>query len=223
MDQDDSHRPHRKRKVASFRLALFVVVMLAVVPIAMPRFGTVHGVLIGFDLAAVAFIFSFFPLLSITSPADLHAHATVEDGSREMLLAIASVVSVTVLGAVATEFAAAGGISLRRAGLVIVTLGLAWIFGNLIYALHYAHLHYSGTRASLKQPRGLTFPGTEHPDYWDFIYFSFTLGMTFQTSDVTIESSPIRRVVTIHSLAAFVFNLGILGFTINLLGGLGGH
>ena len=62
-------------------------------------------------------------------------------------------------------------------------------------------------------------PGTDEPDYWDFVYFAFTLGMTFQTSDVSITDRRIRRVVLGHSLAAFVFNLGVLAFTINVLGG----
>ena len=67
--------------------------------------------------------------------------------------------------------------------------------------------------------QSLEFPKTDQPDYWDFIYFSTCLGMTFQVSDMTITSGRLRRVVTFHCLAAFVFNLGILAFTINVLGG----
>ena len=67
--------------------------------------------------------------------------------------------------------------------------------------------------------RGSTFPKCDEPDYWDFLYFSYTLGMTFQTSDVDITSRHIRKVVVGHCLAAFVFNLGVLAFTINVLGG----
>jgi uncharacterized membrane protein len=66
---------------------------------------------------------------------------------------------------------------------------------------------------------GLEFANTKEPVYWDFVYFAFTIGMTFQTSDVSITSDRIRRVVTVHSLAAFVFNIGVLAFTINVLGG----
>jgi uncharacterized membrane protein len=62
------------------------------------------------------------------------------------------------------------------------------------------------------------FPGPGEPDYWDFVYFAFTLGMTFQTSDVAITDRAIRRVVTAHCLAAFIVNLGVLAFTINVLG-----
>ena len=103
--------------------------------------------------------------------------------------------------------------------LVIATLSLAWTFANMVYALHYAHLYYSGKDGG-KDQAGLDFPGDRaEPDYWDFVYFSFTLGVALQTSDVCITSTGIRRVVTLHSVAAFVFNLGILAFTINVLGG----
>lgn len=84
----------------------------------------------------------------------------------------------------------------------------------MLYALHYAHLFYGQGNTD----GGLSFPDTDTPDYLDFVYFAFTLGMTFQTSDVAINSRTIRRVVLAQSLAAFIFNIGILAFTINTLG-----
>jgi uncharacterized membrane protein len=100
--------------------------------------------------------------------------------------------------------------------LLIGTLATAWIFSNLIYALHYAHLFYSDENGG--DAGGIEFPKTPEPDYWDFIYFAFCLGMTFQTSDTDITSGLVRRVVTLHSLEAFVFNLGVIAFSINVLG-----
>ena len=96
------------------------------------------------------------------------------------------------------------------------TLLLAWLFSNVVCAFHYTHLAYRS--ATTADDAGLNFPGTSKPVYWDFIYFSFTLGMTFQTSDVTISDAEIRRFVTLHALGAFVFNIGVLAFTINVLG-----
>jgi len=99
---------------------------------------------------------------------------------------------------------------------VVATLALAWLFSNSVYALHYAHLFYrSGSKG------GLEFKGEAVPDYGDFVYFAFTLGMTFQTSDVTITSRAMRRAVVLHCLAAFLFNLGVIAFTINVLGAKG--
>ena len=103
--------------------------------------------------------------------------------------------------------------------LVVGTLALAWLFSNTIYALHYAHLYYADADDDQADDKGLDFPKCDEPDYWDFLYFSFTLGMTFQTSDVEISSRRVRRVVLGHTMAAFVFNIGVLAFTINVLGG----
>ncbi|WP_430983547.1 DUF1345 domain-containing protein, partial [Escherichia coli] len=77
---------------------------------------------------------------------------------------------------------------------------------------------YSDCDGDGKDAGGLEIPNCAEPDYWDFLYFSFTLGMTFQTSDVEISSRHIRRVTLGHCLAAFVFNIGVLAFTINVLG-----
>jgi uncharacterized membrane protein len=99
--------------------------------------------------------------------------------------------------------------------LIIVTLALAWIFSNTIYALHYAHLAYMHPDVGCI---GFEFPRTKHPVYWDFVYFSFTCGMAFATSDVVITETRMRKIVTFHCLAAFAFNIGVLAFTINVLG-----
>jgi len=102
--------------------------------------------------------------------------------------------------------------------LVLATLALAWLFSNTVYAMHYAHIFYLANDHG-EDSGGLDFPETPEPRYWDFLYFAFTLGMTFQTSDVAVNSSAIRQTVLFHCLAAFVFNLGVIAFTINVLGG----
>jgi uncharacterized membrane protein len=103
--------------------------------------------------------------------------------------------------------------------LLVGTLLLVWAFANSIYALHYAHAFYATDEDSGSDTGGIDFPETPTPDYWDFAYFSFTLGMTFQTSDVAITSGSIRKVALLHCFAAFVFNIGVIAFTINVLGG----
>ena len=126
-----------------------------------------------------------------------------------MLLILTAIISLAVLVAVATMLDAAGS---KTKALIIGTLGIAWLFANSIYALHYAHL-YAGRQG------GIEFPGNEKPGYADFVYFSFTLGMTFQTSDVAVEDTRIRKVSICHCLIAFAYNIGVLAFTINVLGG----
>ena len=171
------------------------------------------GFMLGFDLAAGFFLLASAHLLKIVDPKIIRKHAASNDANRALLLLITVAISAAILGAVAMETIGGEAPGARTKLLIIATLGTAWLFGNTIYALHYAHLYY-GLRDG-----GLDFPGGKAPGYADFVYFSFTLGMTFQTSDVGIRDKRIRNVVTLHSLAAFVFNLGILAFTINVLGG----
>jgi uncharacterized membrane protein len=89
---------------------------------------------------------------------------------------------------------------------------------NVTFAYRYAHEYYardeSGTVA-----RGLEFPGEAHPDYLDFVYFAFVIGMTFQVSDVQITNRTLRRVATMHGLIGFLFNTVILALTVNIVAG----
>ena len=171
------------------------------------------GFMIGFDLAAGFFLLVSAHLLRIDDPKVIRDHAASNDANRSALLVITVAISAAILVAVAMETVGGEAPGAKTKLLIIATLGTAWLFGNTIYALHYAHLYYGPSDG------GLEFPGGRPPGYADFVYFAFTLGMTFQTSDVGIPEKRIRNVVTLHSLAAFVFNLGILAFTINVLGG----
>ncbi len=100
--------------------------------------------------------------------------------------------------------------------LATCSLLLAWLFLNTIFAVHYAHEFYgdSGGKHS-----GLDFPGTKEPDYWDFIYFAFVIGMTFQVSDVQISERKIRRVALVHALIAFFFNVIVIALSVNIVAG----
>jgi uncharacterized membrane protein len=100
--------------------------------------------------------------------------------------------------------------------LVLSTILLSWCFVQVIFALHYAH-HYF-IKADRK---GLAFPGGERqPDYADFLYFSFTIGSAFATSDVSITTPGLRRTVTLHTILSFFFNTFILGLWVNIGAGL---
>lgn len=100
--------------------------------------------------------------------------------------------------------------------LFILTVMLAWLLVHLAFTFRYAHIYYAGEKSHFKQhANGLEFPGDTKPDYFDFAYFSFTIGMTFQVSDVVIKSKAIRRLSLVHALLSFVFNTVIIALTIN--------
>jgi uncharacterized membrane protein len=93
--------------------------------------------------------------------------------------------------------------------------------------LHYAHAFYGAPRPndtghdSAAHRGGFQFPGTPEPDYWDFLYFSFTAGMSFAASDVNVTCGRVRRVLVAQCLLSFIFNIGVIAFTINALSGAG--
>lgn len=206
-------------RIAPPRFALFAVVFFAGLATLIPALGAGRGLMAAFDIAALVFLIAVASLFRHGEATRMRRAARDNDANRALLLAITAATSIVILVAVAGELK--GRNDVWAIALVIATLALAWLFTNMVYALHYAHLFYSADEDG-KDEGGLDFPDCAEPDYWDFLYFSATLGMTFQTSDVQIGSRRIRRVVLGHTLAAFVFNLGVLAFTINVLGGSGG-
>jgi len=203
-------------KIAPARFVAFVVIFAAGLAILIPSLGRGLGTMAAFDIASALFLLLVAPLLR-SKASDMRRFAKENDANRALLLGLTATVSLVVLVSVASEMASGKGDPLTTA-LLVVTLVLAWLFSNSVYALHYAHLYYSADGKG-GDSGGITIPGCDEPDYWDFVYFSFTLGMTFQTSDVEITSWRIRRISTGHCLAAFVFNIGVLAFSINVLGG----
>ena len=198
--------------IAPPRFLVFLAALVICVPLGTAEFHDLAlGAMAGFDLAAILFLALCFPLLRNSNADLIRTHAQANDANRTLLLVVTAIVLVILLIAIAAETVGQRPQPLTKI-LIVSTLVLAWLFSNSVYAFHYAHLSYSDGKKALE------FPSTPEPTYWDFIYFAFTLGMTFQTSDVAIHDARVRRVVTMHSLAAFVFNIGVLAFTINVLG-----
>ncbi|NGX99441.1 MAG: DUF1345 domain-containing protein, partial [Candidatus Afipia apatlaquensis] len=93
----------------------------------------------------------------------------------------------------------------------VVTIALSWAMIHTTFALHYAHDFYRSAKAG-----GLSFPGGEDPDYWDFVYFSFVIGMTAQVSDVGVTDKIIRRTATVHGVVSFIFNTALVALMVNI-------
>lgn len=200
--------------IAPPRFLLFLGALVAGLGIMIPLLGWARGIMAGFDIASVVFIASLVPLLRSEANA-MRGHARINDANRGWLLAISILVTLVILVSVASEMS-----DLKTPftiALVIATLVLCWLFSNTIWALHYAHLFYICADDG-GDSGGLSFPENDEPNYWDFVYFSYTLGMTFQTSDVSVTATQMRKPVIIQSLAAFIFNIGVLAFSINVLG-----
>jgi uncharacterized membrane protein len=203
-------------RIAPVRFLLFAASLILATAGALGCTDGPHAILAGFSTAASVFLLSCLPLLG-HDPQGIRDSAARNDANRVTMLVLTVVLALVVLVTIASVLAERGTPTRAAIALIIVTLVLAWTFANTVFALHYAHLYYQ--RDGAGDLGGLGFPDTEEPDYPDFLYFSITLGMTFQTSDVTISGRHMRRVALLQSIAAFIFNIGILAFTINALGG----
>jgi uncharacterized membrane protein len=214
----------RSGKLLPPRFMLFLLLMAAIALGLMALHGQpwANALVIGFDIAASAFTLSLLPLLRDRSAANMRRDAAGNDAGRGLVLLITSVTAAAIMAAIAAELPSAKQGDLLAITNLIGTLALSWAFTNLIFMLHYAHMHYVPADDGSGDHGGFDFPGTKSPDYWDFLYFAFTAGMSFAASDVNVTSKRVRRVVVAHCLLSFVFNIGVLAFSINVLAGAAG-
>ena len=211
-------------RLAPPRFVMFVAVMLGVADgwHLLRQDGWSDALVIGFNIAVLAFAVSLWPLTRDHDAAQMRRHAAENDANRGWVLLITAAITFTMLLAMVYELPDAKSHHTWAMVKLISTLALGWLFSNLIFALHYAHMFYGAGDTPGKDRAGLEFPGTREPDYWDFIYFSFTAGMSFAASDVNVTSGAVRRVLVVQCLLAFVFNIGALAFSINVLAGSAG-
>lgn len=208
------------RHVAPPRFVLFVLTaVLAALAWRFLQFKPwIEGLVVGFDMGAVVFALSLWPLAHDRGAEAMRRHARQNDANRGIVLVITAVTMLAIMAAIGAELPAARQGNVFAIGELVATLALVWLFTNLVFALHYAHMRY----CEGKEGTGFDFPGTPEPDYWDFLYFSFTAGMSFAASDVNVTRGDVRRVLLAQSLLSFVFNIGVIAFSINVLAGASG-
>lgn len=202
-------------RIAPWRFLMFFAVLLATWVVAPRWFDRESTILVGFDLAALLFLASCIPTLGHEAK-EMRALAARTDANRVVLLVLCGVLSAVIFAALVGELSGTGKIGLDRRLLVFGSLALTWIFGHTVCGLHYAHLFY-GKDADGNDRAGLEFPGTKEPVMSDFAYFSFTIGVAAQTSDVQVTARHLRSLVTVHAIAGFFFNLGALALAVNIL------
>ncbi|HYC98776.1 DUF1345 domain-containing protein [Brevundimonas sp.] len=179
---------------------------------------------LGWDLGVALFLVESLAKVARARTTDgIRRHAAALDEAGPAVLPLALVAALASVAVVIGEAArAAGGTAdVTTATLALVTVALSWIFTHVIFAFHYAHAWYAPAAGG--DAGGLLFPGGEEPDYWDFLHFSLIIGVAAQTADVQIISKRLRRISTVHSVTAFVFNTVIVALSVNLAVGLLGR
>ena len=186
---------------------------------ASPLSSSVRLTLVWIAYAAVSLLLMWTTVLLI-HPRDSTVISRDEDSSRTLIFAF------VVVAALASLFAVVGLLgdmkaTERKTDILLAGLAVssAWALIHTLFTLRYAHLYYGNAR-NQQRPGGLNFLNEPEPDYLDFAYFSFIIGMTSQTADVNISSRPMRRTALVHGVLSFVFNVVIIAMTISGLSSL---
>jgi uncharacterized membrane protein len=218
-----SGRPHSRLRVVRIirarpRLFISVLVGLAVFGLACLAFDwrIATKLLVGWDAGVILYLIFAASLAARSDVHRIRRRAAVQDEGQIVILVCIVVSALASLGAIFAELGQTPG-NPRLPGQLILATGtilLSWAFIHSMFGLHYAHEYYGDGRDH--RIGGMSFPEDTEPDYWDFAYFSFTIGMCAQVSDVTISSKSIRRTALVHSILSFIFNAALLALTVNI-------
>jgi uncharacterized membrane protein len=170
------------------------------------------------DVGVIYFLASVYRMVWHSDAAMIPEQSKRQDEGRNLVLLFAIgavVISVAVILIWLSGETSAGSPPTLDLALVILTIALSWLFIHTIFMLHYAHEFYAEHRGA---GGGLHFPVKEQPDYWDFVYFAFGIGMAAQVADISVASKPIRHIVLIHSILSFVFNVTLIAMTVSIVG-----
>jgi len=207
-------------RIVRARPRLFLSTLLGLAAFACAAIATdwriATKLLIGWDAGV---IFYLALVASLANRSDVHRirrRAGLQDEGQLTITLLTVAAAMASLAAIFAELSQTPA-NPRLPGHMILaaaTIFLSWAFIHSIFGLHYAHEYYGNGRDH--RIGGMTFPDDNEPDYWDFAYFAFTIGMCAQVSDVTVSSKSVRRTVLLHSVLSFIFNAALLALTVNI-------
>ena len=173
-------------------------------------------IIVGWDAGVALYLALVYLVMAHGSIAEIRRRAAINDEGAIALLVLTAAAALASLVAVLAELGHSPGP--YQIALSIATILLSWTFMHTMFALHYLHEFYG--QGADDRLGGLVFPGSEDPDYWDFLYYSLVVAMTAQVSDIQITSKTIRRLTTLHGAISFFFNATVLALTVNIVSSL---
>jgi len=195
------------------RTFVAIAVALAVFFLLPESLRLVTRALLSWDLFAAIYLVLAYVMMLRCGHEHIKPSAILQDDGRFLIMIVTQLGALASLAAIVFELGASNK-SAQGLTLAVITIALSWTLVHTTFALHYAHEYYRG-----RKPGGLQFPSgdtRDHADYWDFVYFSFVIGMTAQVSDVGITDRIIRRTATVHGIISFVFNTALLALMVNI-------
>lgn len=217
---NSSRRSPRLVRIIRTRPRLFLSALLGLIIIGFLfvtcDWRTATKLLVGWDIGIGLYLILAFTLMARSDVHRIRRRAANQDEGGIAMLVLTVAAAAASLAAIFAELGTVAGETRQPGQLILATatVVLSWAFIHSIFALHYAHEFYGEGRDH--QTGGMAFPEEHDPDYWDFTYFAFTIGMCAQVSDVTVSSKAIRRTVLAHSVVSFLFNAALLALTVNI-------
>jgi uncharacterized membrane protein len=206
-------------------LIAFTLVVITYLLIRYIIFDPLVMIMVLWDVFCISILITAWAFFFTCPPAKIRQIASKEDGSRLFVFVIVLISSLASMVTVALLIFSKSASSQQGLYLTVAIGGmmLSWIMVHTTFCFHYAYMYYGDDdEAPETHAEGLDFPEEKAPDYIDFAYFAFIIGMTFQVSDVVITSREIRRTALAHSLLAFALNTFVVALTVNLIAGLKG-
>jgi uncharacterized membrane protein len=209
-------RPTYLIRVGVAHKRLFISAVLGLITMLVLPATLITRTLIGWDVGVLIYLVAAAVVMTRCSSASaMQSNAAAQDEGAWAILILTAAAGLASLIAIFAELAAIERTDPHYGIYVTLAIGtvvLSWTFIHTIFALHYAHEFY-GTG---EHKNGLHFPGDAAPDYWDFIYFSFVVGMTFQVSDVAVMHKMVRRTVVAHGALSFFFTTAVVAMAVNI-------
>jgi uncharacterized membrane protein len=188
-----------------------------------PHWSLVTRSLMAWNITVWSYLLLVGWLMAHSTHVHVRKSAEQEDRSASVILAIMTVAAVVSLAAIVLELTTVKELTLSHRlahyGFTAATIVGSWFLVATLFTFHYARTYYQ----SPIDQRALRFPDGElSPDYWDFLYFSFTIAVAAQTSDISVMTRGLRKAVLVQSVLSFLFNVAIVGLSINIAAGLVG-
>jgi uncharacterized membrane protein len=201
------------------RLAIALVLGALAYALASAGLTLALRAMLGWLVGVAAFLGLTALVISGSSPERVRARARALDQSGSVISLLIIIAGAASLGALGFVLQKTAGATAPRIVLATLAVAASWLLVHTMFALHYAHFYYGDDpdREGDDDRAGLKFPGEQAPDYWDFFYYSFVVGMTCQVSDVQVTTRGMRRLTLAHGVLAFFFNTGVLALAVNII------
>ncbi len=219
--------PNSLRKLDARPRLLISIIVSGLVGILLPHW--LHlptRIIIAWNFGVICFLAMAWSMMIRATPEKMRRNAQRQDDGRLAILGLVVTAACISLFAIGVMLKNTKDLTLTILTLHVTLAGMtvicSWLLIHTMFAGHYAHLYYRNDSESANDDNAkcLDFPQENQPDYWDFLYFSFVIGMTCQVADVSITSRAIRKLALVHGVLTFFFNTVILAISINIIAGL---